>query len=101
DFCTGEILMLKDGVQTLLFDTQLEISSFGEDEAGEIYVVSLTGQIYRLSNPDAVNLTQRPYTTVDTIPYVGTTTGAAPALTTGYARIQADAGQVAPSGLAI
>ena len=31
--------MLRDGVQTLLLDTSLNISSFGEDEAGEIYVV--------------------------------------------------------------
>ena len=34
--------------QTLLLDTTLSISSFGEDEGGEIYVVDLGGAVYRL-----------------------------------------------------
>jgi hypothetical protein len=29
-------------------DTRFEISSFGEDEAGEIYVVDIIGGIYRI-----------------------------------------------------
>src|SRR5438552_1878558 len=33
DLCSGEILMLKDGVQTVLVNSTLTISSFGEDEA--------------------------------------------------------------------
>jgi hypothetical protein len=32
-------------------NTSLPIASFGEDEAGEIYVVSLGGTIHRLANP--------------------------------------------------
>jgi hypothetical protein len=53
DFCTGEIFLLENGVQRLLLDTNLNISSFGEDEAGELFVVSLSGSIHRVTNPDA------------------------------------------------
>lgn len=48
DFCTGEIFLLESGVQSLLVDSTLNISSFGEDESGEIYVVNLGGQVYRI-----------------------------------------------------
>lgn len=57
DFCSGEIFMLKDGVQTVLLDTELAVASFGEDEAGEIYVVNLAGTVHRIANPDAPVLT--------------------------------------------
>ncbi len=54
DFCTGEIFQLfppmSGGAQTLLLDTALSISSFGEDEAGEIYVVGLGGTVHRITN---------------------------------------------------
>jgi hypothetical protein len=53
DFCTGEILMLQGMTQTSVIDTTLNISSFGEDEAGEIYVVGLGGVVQRLTNADA------------------------------------------------
>jgi hypothetical protein len=53
DFCTGEILSLSNGAQNLLLDTALSISSFGEDEAGEIYVVGLGGTVHRIINPNA------------------------------------------------
>jgi hypothetical protein len=49
DFCTGEIFQLfpavSGGTQTVLLDTALNssLSSFGEDEAGEIYVLGLLG----------------------------------------------------------
>src|SRR5262249_26266382 len=99
--CSGEIFMLKDGVQTVLQDTTLQISSFGEDEAGEIYVVSITGSIFRLSNPDVVNAAQRPYSLADTTAFVTSTPGSGSALWRGYARIQADTGQPTPAGLAI
>jgi glucose/arabinose dehydrogenase len=48
DFCTGEIFLLQGGGQSLLLDTTQQISSFGEDEAGEVYVVGLGGSIQRL-----------------------------------------------------
>ncbi len=52
DFCSGEIFTLSGssppfGVVVLL-DTGLSIVSFGEDEAGEIYVVNLGGTVHRL-----------------------------------------------------
>lgn len=53
DFCSGEILRLfpvaTGGLQALLLDTELSISSFGEDEAGEIYVVGLGGTVHRIA----------------------------------------------------
>ncbi|NJD69364.1 MAG: hypothetical protein FIA90_12085, partial [candidate division NC10 bacterium] len=52
DFCSGELLLLSGGVQPVLLDTPLLISSFGEDEAGELYVVDLTGTVYRMVNPE-------------------------------------------------
>lgn len=57
DFCSGEIILLSGGVQTVLLDTSLLISSFGEDESGEIYVVDLVGTVYRIINPEAPGLT--------------------------------------------
>jgi glucose/arabinose dehydrogenase len=52
DLCTGEILQLlpvaSGGTQTVLLDTTMSISSFGEDEAGELYVVDLNGTLNRL-----------------------------------------------------
>ena len=56
DFCTGEVFMLQGGMQTPLLDTTLLISSFGEDESGEIYLTSLNsidGAVWRLDNPSA------------------------------------------------
>jgi glucose/arabinose dehydrogenase len=41
DYCSGEIFIWNNNQQTVLLDTDRFISSFGEDEAGEIYVVGL------------------------------------------------------------
>jgi glucose/arabinose dehydrogenase len=53
DYCTGLIWGLirsNDGWQKqMLFDADLTITSFGQDEAGEIYLLSDNGSIYRLS----------------------------------------------------
>lgn len=56
DFCSGRIWGMRKtatGFETaLLADTALAISSFGEDEAGELYVADyLTGTIYRITSP--------------------------------------------------
>ena len=53
DFCSGRIWGATpdgDGVWSsdLLADTDFGIASFGEDDEGEIYVVDLGGEIYRL-----------------------------------------------------
>ncbi len=52
DFCTGEIFILMNGAQMLLLNTNLSISSFGEDEAGEIYVVGIGGTIHHIKGPE-------------------------------------------------
>jgi glucose/arabinose dehydrogenase len=48
DFCSGEMFLLQGTTQSLLLDAGINISSFGEDEAGELYVVSLGGSVQRL-----------------------------------------------------
>jgi len=51
DYCSGRIRTLVNfnghWRASVLVDTSLLISSFGEDEAGELYVVHLGGAIYR------------------------------------------------------
>jgi glucose/arabinose dehydrogenase len=54
DYCSGTIWSLhRDGSGTWeqreLLDSGLSISSFGEDEAGELYVVDLGGTLYRVT----------------------------------------------------
>jgi glucose/arabinose dehydrogenase len=53
DYCTGMIwglIQIDGGWQTQqLFDVDVTITSFGQDEAGEIYLVSDTGGIFRLA----------------------------------------------------
>lgn len=51
DFCSGEIFMRNGSSMSLLKDTDFQISSFGEDEAGEIYVVDLRGAVHRITGP--------------------------------------------------
>jgi glucose/arabinose dehydrogenase len=56
DFCTGEILLLQNGAETPVAKTSSFIKSFGEDEAGEIYVVGGDGQkgtVHRIGNAPA------------------------------------------------
>ncbi|HLF90758.1 MAG TPA: PQQ-dependent sugar dehydrogenase, partial [Anaerolineales bacterium] len=53
DYCSGQVWgLLRDanGVwqNTLLFETGVLITSFGEDEAGEVYLVARQGDIYKL-----------------------------------------------------
>jgi len=53
DYCSGTVwgLILVDGQwqSQVLFEADLRITSFGEDEAGELYLVSDTGSIYILA----------------------------------------------------
>ena len=55
DYCSGEIFLLERGVQTLVLKTDRRIASFGEDQAGEIYVVGIDGTVDRIINPDLAN----------------------------------------------
>ena len=48
DFCSGEIFSWNGSAQTLELDTTMSISSFGEDENGEIYVVNHDGSVSRI-----------------------------------------------------
>jgi glucose/arabinose dehydrogenase len=53
DFCNGRIYTVQAGAsklaKSLLIDTNKLISSFGEDEQGELYVVHLGGTVFRLT----------------------------------------------------
>jgi hypothetical protein len=53
DFCTGEIFQLNPVASgapvTVLLTSGLNISSFGEDQSGEIYVVGLGGTVHLIS----------------------------------------------------
>ena len=53
DYCSGEILMWQNNQQTVLQDTPRFITSFGEDEDGELYVCYSNGQIDRISRAKA------------------------------------------------
>jgi glucose/arabinose dehydrogenase len=54
DFCTGEIFLLQNGSSSLALDTAVNISSFGEDEEGEILVVDINGVVYRIASGGGV-----------------------------------------------
>ncbi len=53
DFCSGTIWGLQQvepGVweRVVLLHTELQLSSFGEDESGELYAIDLRGTVYRI-----------------------------------------------------
>ncbi|HSE97833.1 MAG TPA: PQQ-dependent sugar dehydrogenase, partial [Blastocatellia bacterium] len=50
DFCTGETFLFNNDAQSVLMNTSLNISSFGEDDEGELYVVGLGGTVHRIIN---------------------------------------------------
>jgi glucose/arabinose dehydrogenase len=53
DYCSGTVwgVILSDGQwqSQVMFEPDLRITSFGEDEAGELYLVSDTGSVYILA----------------------------------------------------
>jgi hypothetical protein len=49
DYCSGEIFIWDGATQITLFDTTMNISSFGEDEQGELYVVDLRGTVSKVT----------------------------------------------------
>jgi len=53
DYCSGEIWQWQNNTQTLLQDTPRLITSFGEDEDGEIYVCYQNGQIDKIARARA------------------------------------------------
>jgi len=48
DYCSGEIFAWNGATQSVLLGTGMKISSFGEDENGELYVVNLDGSVSRI-----------------------------------------------------
>ncbi len=53
DFCSGQLFSWDGARQNLLLETGRNISSFGEDEDGEIYVVDINGSVSRIDADDA------------------------------------------------
>lgn len=56
DFCSGKIWALRyDGDQVSenleIVDSSLTISAFGEDQSGELYILSFDDKVYRLTEP--------------------------------------------------
>ena len=49
DYCSGRIMGLIDGEPHVLLASGVRISSFGEDEEGELYVVDHGGGIYKIT----------------------------------------------------
>jgi hypothetical protein len=84
DYCTGEIFELVNGAPSLLLDTSLNISSFGEDEAGEIYVVGLAGTVRRIAplssagTTTALTSSPNPAAAGTSVTFTATVTGAGP-----------------------
>lgn len=58
DVCSGEIMTWTKGTPprtiNVAIDSNFAISSFGEDEAGEIYAVDLGGGIYKIAPPSSL-----------------------------------------------
>jgi hypothetical protein len=101
DFCSGEIFMLMDGVQSVLLDTSLSISSFGEDESGELYVVSLSGSVQRIISAGIAPVTTSGFSRATLGSTSLSTDGRPGSFTAGYVRIQAGAGSRLPAGHSI
>lgn len=52
DYCSGTYYYWDGSNQILIEDTPLNISSFGEDESGELYIVNLGGTVQKIVNSE-------------------------------------------------
>ena len=89
DYCTGEIFAWNGSTQTLLLDTAYNISSFGENQQGELYVVDLNGTIGRIVASAAATTTSlssslNPAPAGATVSLTATVDGAAPTGTVNF-----------------
>lgn len=70
DYCAGRIWRASQSGQTWTaveaLDTTHNISGFGEDAAGELYVVTLGGSIFRLAQT-ATNCSPRPHVSLQSV----------------------------------
>ena len=98
DFCSGEIFTLQGGTATVLLDTGLSLSSFGEDEAGEIYVVDLNGAVHKIVNPSASTFA---FSIAGRGGVASVSSGASSGVGVGYGRIQTEGNSFAPAGMAV
>lgn len=60
DFCTGEVFGWNGVTQSLLLASGQNVSGFGEDESGELYVVGLGGTVSRIVPPADCTLSLSP-----------------------------------------
>lgn len=60
DFCSGELFLLQGTQVTPLGTTLFPISSFGQDEDGELYVVDYTGRVQRVVASPCAGLSIEP-----------------------------------------
>lgn len=59
DFCSGEIFVTNGDTEAVLMYTAMNISSFGEDEQGELYVVDRGGTISRIESMPATEVKEK------------------------------------------
>ncbi|MGE0103161.1 MAG: PQQ-dependent sugar dehydrogenase [Blastocatellales bacterium] len=90
DYCTGEIFIWNNGMMSTLRDTSFFISSFAEDDGGELYVIDIDGGIYRLGQSAAA-------TVVSAANYAGAQL-AAESIVAAFASGLASSTQPAPDG---
>src|SRR4030095_3096683 len=90
--------MLYHGQQQLLLDTTKQITSFGEDEEGEIYVVG--GTVDRITNPGGPFATTTSFelNTGGTVSFERP--GVSDKVSVAHALIQTDDDELRPSALA-
>lgn len=93
EYCTGEIFLWQNNAMRVLLDTTQAIAAFGEDEAGEIYVVNLQGTIHRIAAPGAA-------TTVSAASYRSNPL-ATDGIVTAFGQNFATTTQAAPTGTAL
>ncbi|MBI1761882.1 MAG: PQQ-dependent sugar dehydrogenase [Acidobacteria bacterium] len=61
DYCTGEIFSLQGTTQTVELDTPYNITGFGADQNGELYVVNDAGSLFKIQAQATASLTRGPY----------------------------------------
>ena len=60
DYCSGELFLLEGGQFAPIAETGLNISSFGQDQDGELYVVDHGGAVYRVGDASPCRISISP-----------------------------------------
>ena len=98
DYCTGEIFMLYHGQQQLVLDTTKRITSFGEDEDGELLVVG--GTVDRIVNAASSLTPITAFSLADGGSVSYATSGEGDEISVNHAQIQPSDEESKPAGLA-